>query len=104
MPSIDPVEKLSDEPSQFDSLSGFEGPEKLLEIWFKPLNSKNDCFENDPKSSETILDSGSEDGRPERPRGLRKFGHQEWQTMLDTVKCQILSSIHNEFLDAYLLR
>ena len=101
MPSVDRVEKLSDEPSQFESLSGFEGPEKLLEIWFKPLTSSKDTLCHDRKPSESWM---GRDERPERPTGLRNFGHQEWQAMLDTVKCQILSSISNESLDAYLLR
>lgn len=55
---------------------GFEGPEKLMEIWFVAKD-----------------DSSS----------LRKIQQRVWQEMLDLVNCQILSSISNDFADAYLL-
>ncbi len=57
------------------SLTGFEGPEKLLEIWFS-TNSKT---------------------------GLRAVEPTIWHDMLKIVQCQVLSTIHNEHADAYLL-
>lgn len=53
-------------------LAGFEGPEKLIEIWF--ANAR-----------------------------LRAVDLSVWEAMLSLVKCQILSSVHNQFCDAYLL-
>ncbi|ETW81043.1 hypothetical protein HETIRDRAFT_476828 [Heterobasidion irregulare TC 32-1] len=56
--------------------SPFEGPEKLLEIWFAPS----------PADS-----------------GLRKVPRHVWEDMLAIVKCQVLSVIEGSEMDAYLL-
>ncbi|KAI0793260.1 S-adenosylmethionine decarboxylase [Abortiporus biennis] len=71
-----------------DNPSGpFEGPEKLLEIWFA-------------KSPADLPDaSTSGDGR----FGLRKVPRAVWEEMLDIVKCKILSAIEGTEVDAYLL-
>ncbi|TIA78403.1 hypothetical protein E3P98_03855 [Wallemia ichthyophaga] len=64
---------------QEDDASGpFEGPEKLLEIWF-------DC------------------GAFRGDGGLRKVSRSEWENMLQLVNCQILSVIIGDSIDAYLL-
>ncbi|KAF7362015.1 PPM-type phosphatase domain-containing protein [Mycena venus] len=61
------------------------GPEKLLEVWFAP-------------SVAEIGDSAS-------PRcGLRKVDASVWEEMLDIVKCKVLSVVHGDEMDAYLLR
>jgi hypothetical protein len=67
----------------------FEGPEKLLEIWFAP-------------SATDVPDAAkpSTDGRI----GLRKIDRKIWEEMLDIVKCQVLSVIEGIEMDAYLLR
>ena len=66
----------------------FEGPEKLLEIWFAP-------------SPADILDArSSTDGK----YGLRKVPRAVWEEMLDIVKCKILSVVEGTEMDAYLLR
>lgn len=67
----------------------FEGPEKLLEIWFAP--SAADC----PDSA-----IPSADGK----FGLRKVPRSVWEEMLDIVKCKILSVVEGMEMDAYLLR
>ncbi|OBZ68008.1 S-adenosylmethionine decarboxylase proenzyme [Grifola frondosa] len=65
----------------------FEGPEKLLEIWFQP-------------SPADVPDaSTSTDGK----FGLRKVPREVWEEMLDIVKCKILSSVEGTEMDAYLL-
>lgn len=66
----------------------FEGPEKLLEIWFAP--SAADCQDA----------SSSVDGK----FGLRKVPRTVWEEMLDIVKCKILSVVEGTETDAYLLR
>jgi hypothetical protein len=58
----------------------FEGPEKLLEIWFSPEPINGDA------------------------EGLRKVPRETWEEMLDIVKCKVLSVIRGNEVDAYLLR
>jgi S-adenosylmethionine decarboxylase len=66
----------------------FEGPEKLLEIWFAP------CAAAVPDADQ-----------PEQGKtGLRKIPVAVWEDMLDIVKCKILSVVHGTQTDAYLLR
>lgn len=66
----------------------FEGPEKLLEVWFAP-------------SAASVQDTRSpRDGR----FGLRKIPRFVWEDMLDIVKCKVLSVIEGDQTDAYLLR
>ncbi|KAI0674995.1 S-adenosylmethionine decarboxylase [Trametes maxima] len=65
----------------------FEGPEKLLEIWFAP--SAADCADAAP----------SADGK----YGLRRVPRAIWEEMLDIVKCKILSVVEGTESDAYLL-
>ncbi|KAJ7647469.1 S-adenosylmethionine decarboxylase [Roridomyces roridus] len=59
----------------------FEGPEKLLEIWFAPSPAD------------------AEDGNS----GLRKIAPSVWEEMLDIVKCKVLSVVRGDEMDAYLL-
>lgn len=66
----------------------FEGPEKLLEIWFQP------------SSADVPGASTSTDGK----YGLRKVPRDVWAHMLDIVKCKILSVVEGMETDAYLLR
>ncbi|KAF7971214.1 hypothetical protein HWV62_21614 [Athelia sp. TMB] len=75
----------SDEPY---TSAPFEGPEKLLEIWFAP-------------SVADLPDAGAadENGR----LGLRKVKREIWEEMLDIVKCKVLSNIDGKEIDAYLL-
>lgn len=62
----------------------FEGPEKLLEIWFAP------------SPADIPGSSGHRDG-------LRRVPREVWEDMLDIVKCKILSVIQGTETDAYLL-
>ncbi|PKX96657.1 adenosylmethionine decarboxylase SPE2 [Aspergillus novofumigatus IBT 16806] len=65
-----------------DSTNAFEGPEKLLEVWFSP--------------------SAQELG-PAQPAGLKAVPEEIWKDMLDLVNCQVLSIVSSEDVDAYLL-
>jgi hypothetical protein len=67
----------------------FEGPEKLLEIWFEP---------DDPESSQ-----GADADLTDRV-GLRTVDRAIWEDMLDIVKCKVLSVVYGKGMDAYLLR
>ncbi len=72
-----------------DNPSGpFEGPEKLLEIWF----------------AQSPADIPNPANVPNGKYGLRSISRDTWQQMLDIVKCKILSVIEGQEIDAYLLR
>jgi hypothetical protein len=72
--------------------SPFEGPEKLLEIWFKKTVDSTGV-----RSVPTGVDSTG-------GLGLRSVPREKWEEMLDIVRCKVLSVIHGTELDAYLLR
>ncbi|GEQ69325.1 hypothetical protein JCM33374_g2996 [Metschnikowia sp. JCM 33374] len=69
--------------TNLDSTFAFEGPEKLLEIWFWP-------------SPESIPNTVSKEG-------LRAIPLEKWKHILDLVNCKILSMKSSAALDAYLL-
>jgi len=66
----------------------FEGPEKLLEIWFAP----------------SAADVPALDSDCDQKTGLRTISRQTWEEMLDIVKCKVLSVTQGKEMDAYLLR
>jgi len=67
-----------------DSSNGpFEGPEKLLEVWFSP-------------SSDNLYNCSE-------PAGLKAVPAETWKTMLDLVNCKVLSIVESAEVDAYLL-
>ncbi|KAG5418623.1 SPE2 [Candida metapsilosis] len=72
-----------------DSTFAFEGPEKLLEIWFW-------------KSETDIPNKEEEDGNATH-EGLRSIPLESWVQILDLVNCKILSMKSCKFMDAYLL-
>lgn len=67
---------------QLDSTNAFEGPEKLLEIWFAP--------------TQELISSAN-------PQGLRSIDRATWESMLDIVKCKVLSTVSTSHMDAFLL-
>ncbi|ORX93520.1 S-adenosylmethionine decarboxylase [Clohesyomyces aquaticus] len=66
-----------------DSSNAFEGPEKLLEVWFS--------------ASATELPGSA------GPFGLKAVSAEIWKDMLDLVNCKVLSIVESEHVDAYLL-
>ena len=66
-----------------DSSNAFEGPEKLLEVWFA----------SSPMALSPVVG----------PSGLKKVNASVWTEMLDMVHCRVLSVIESEDVDAYLL-
>jgi len=69
--------------ADLDSTNAFEGPEKLLEVWFAP-------------SAKTLPP-----GVPET--GLKVVSAATWEGMLDLVNCKVLSIVRSANVDAYLL-
>lgn len=65
----------------------FEGPEKLLEVWFKPLNGV----------------SGTVSKHPEPKVGLRSIPLEKLEELLRLVHCTIIGSSHHDYLDSYVL-
>ncbi|KAI1266562.1 S-adenosylmethionine decarboxylase [Xylariaceae sp. FL1019] len=72
-----------DVAADLDSSNAFEGPEKLLEVWFAP--------------GPRCLPPGA------KPDGLKAVASDIWVPMLDMVNCKILSVLEAEHMDAYLL-
>nr|OQO23337.1 hypothetical protein B0A51_09170 [Rachicladosporium sp. CCFEE 5018] len=72
-----------DVTADLDSSNAFEGPEKLLELWFSP-------------SEQALAASAS-------PLGLKAVSQESWKEMLDLVNCKVLSVIESRNVDAYLL-
>lgn len=68
---------------ELDSTDAFEGPEKLLEIWFAP-------------NKHSLPHAAVHDG-------LRSVPRTHWEEMLDIVKCKVLSTVSSSEMDAYLL-
>ena len=67
-------------PHPHESFSGgFEGPEKLLEMWF--AENPDQCG-----------------------LGLKSISHESWESMLKNVGCKVLSVVESATVDAYLLR
>ena len=92
-------------PPNNDPLSSpgpFEGPEKLLEVWFAPSPDALPL----PSSSSSSLKPGrrSDHGNGTEYRGLRRVPREVWEEMLDIVKCKVLSVVEGDEIDAYLLR
>ncbi|KAF8197943.1 S-adenosylmethionine decarboxylase [Pholiota molesta] len=77
----------ADAPDDYQASAPFEGPEKLLEIWFAPSAAQVPHL---PAASGTKT-------------GLRTVSRATWEEMLDIVKCKVLSVIEGTDIDAYLL-
>ncbi|KAJ1997412.1 spermidine resistance protein, partial [Coemansia thaxteri] len=77
----------------------FEGPEKLLEMWFAPTSSAARCVAPGAELCDEDHDQWSE-----LRSGLRCVPRAVWRDMLELVHCQVLSTLCNEHLDSYLLR
>ena len=85
-PALDGTPQLKIHPQNafdLDSSNAFEGPEKLLEVWFAP-------------SANVLPVSAS-------PSGLKAVKPSTWTEMLDLVHCRVLSVLESDYMDAYLL-
>lgn len=97
--SAEAAEKQWDDTSapsvDMSELGGpFEGPEKLLELWFAP---NVDAL---PECQRAMAERGVRLGGR---LGLRRVPKSTWEGMLDLVKCKILSVETSAEVDAYLL-
>ncbi|KAG2183340.1 hypothetical protein INT43_006345 [Umbelopsis isabellina] len=128
-PSVPPIQG-----DNYSAQAGcFEGPEKLLEIWFSPSPyhiarhqkldgyNESDCELSDDSTPQSPTQSTSDSSDQEDPTrfspepvrrdhataydasGLRTIAKPVWDEMLAIVKCTVLNVIKNEHVDAYLL-
>ncbi|KAJ2078741.1 spermidine resistance protein [Coemansia sp. RSA 988] len=77
----------------------FEGPEKLLEIWFAAEPEAAHYISQEAK----LCGEDHNDQWSELRSGLRCVSRSVWRDMLDLVHCQVLSTLCNEHVDSYLL-
>ncbi|RUS20401.1 hypothetical protein BC937DRAFT_95302 [Endogone sp. FLAS-F59071] len=110
----------------------FEGPEKLLELWFSPSPHKlwrvsrvrgdNSLPPSPIETDSDVSELSSLDGsymEQDVPSyadfkanqllkydgaGLRVVPKPVWDEMLAIVRCTVLNTIRNDYVDAYLLR
>lgn len=99
----------SNEHDILSSPGPFEGPEKLLEVWFAPSPDAlpSSAVNGDSNGHGETSASGSGSGRKCREgayKGLRRVPRAVWEEMLDIVKCKVLSTVEGDEVDAYLLR
>ncbi|KAG0062931.1 spermidine resistance protein [Linnemannia elongata] len=80
----------------------FEGPEKLLEIWFGSAPYLLQGIRTIPTEFQTPVSEEDALGGSDR-YGLRIVPKPVWDEMLAIVKCQVLNSIQNDCMDAFLL-
>lgn len=93
-------------PDLASSPGPFEGPEKLLEIWFAPTSDAACSAASSVASSSRLRYRSVPSGAQEAGQvwgGLRKVPREVWEEMLDIVKCKVLSVVEGDELDAYLL-
>jgi len=79
----------------------FEGPEKTLEVCFRHINRE----ENISSVGEiSLAQVASEGGEVIAKRvGLRKLARNDLDRICSRARCTILSSVSNQYLDAYVL-
>jgi hypothetical protein len=81
-----------DRPAQ-----SFEGPEKLLEIWWNAPPARPPSLTRQP----SVVDAEN----PKIKRfGLRLISRAKLEQMLESVAVRIINVVSNEYVDAYLLR
>lgn len=73
----------------------FEGPEKNLEVWFRPVES---VVATTPE-----LELGRKLPRRSQGLGLRSISRASWEELLSAVRCTILSSTHTDYMDSFVL-
>lgn len=88
-----------------DSSPGpFEGPEKLLELWFAPSEHDVPQTSSDSRDGAARRRGQSAGSNSAKWTGLRQVERSVWDSMLDEVQCKVLSVIEGDDVDAYLLR
>jgi len=90
-----PLEGKSEAPNP----EPFEGPEKLLEVWFVSAQEIKNSTAG--KTDGKLLDLKTDESKGKL--FLRSVGRKRWEEVLKLVRCSILSDVNNGQFDAYLL-
>jgi len=77
----------------------FEGPEKTLEVCFRKI----DCFSNESAITSGEMTADAAEGSPSRRIGLRQLSRDDLDRICARARCTIMSSVSNQYLDAYVL-
>lgn len=92
----------------YSALEGsFEGPEKLLEIWFSPSSEslkEHQDLPSDDSDDELVNQRRRSYALISGQKGLRVIPKPVLDKMLALVKCTVLNVISTADVDAYLLR
>lgn len=76
----------------------FEGPEKTLEVCFRNIQSATNI-----SGVGEISEDSAKKGGPVKKVGLRQLSRTDLDSICSRARCTILSSISNQYLDAYVL-
>ena len=79
----------------------FEGPEKTLEVCFRKVNSDANISTVGEISAAQVSPSTERAGT--KRLGLRQLGRKDLDKICARARCTILSSVSNQYLDAYVL-
>jgi S-adenosylmethionine decarboxylase len=104
------IQEVSLDQKEGKQLESFEGPEKLLEVWFldpKEIESSTDAdgdqkVNGDKQNGDKQING---DKKEEKLDGkfLRSVERKKWEDALNLVRCKILNVVQNDHFDSYLL-
>lgn len=81
----------------------FEGPEKTLEVVFRPIGQGDSHINNVGSVTGSSSDIQQLIVEPVERIGLRRLSRSDLDAICARARCTILSSISNQYLDAYVL-
>ncbi|CAB9509653.1 S-adenosylmethionine decarboxylase proenzyme [Seminavis robusta] len=79
----------------------FEGPEKTLEVCFRKVGQEENISTVGEVSLDQVAAEAGDTGT--RKMGLRQLGRTDLDRICARARCTILSSVSNQYLDAYVL-
>ena len=111
----DGMKKINIRHFSVDDVGFFEGPEKLLEVWFNLGVAQLHVADTDEKMHNGVNNASGLRIIPKyvcyilNCRGSLSvyvflLYRSKWKDILNLVHCEIITSCHGEGLDAYLLR
>lgn len=79
----------------------FEGPEKTLEVCFRKVGQEENISNvGEVSLAQVKLEA---EGTGYQKMGLRQLGRKDLDRICARARCTILSSVHNQYVDAYVL-
>lgn len=80
----------------------FEGPEKTLEVCFRRIGDEKNISNVGEINEAQVTPEAGEAGKKKK-LGLRQLGRRDLDRICARARCTILSSISNQYVDAYVL-